>query len=82
MSGHGLRMRQTEGVEIYLRICADHSLWVMQRRKKRMIYCYCEGCKNHDDDDTCKLNSVTVSDRDLTGAGFLPICQDYEEDDE
>lgn len=46
-----------------------------------MIYCYCEGCKNHDD-DTCKLNSVTVSDRDLTAAGFLPICQDYEEDDE
>ena len=34
MSGHELRMRQTEGVEIYLRICADHSLWVMQRRKK------------------------------------------------
>ena len=46
-----------------------------------MIYCYCESCKNHDDDDTCKLNTITVSDRELTAAGFLPQCQEYEEED-
>ena len=47
-----------------------------------MIWCYCESCKNHDDDDTCKLNSITVSDREMTAAGFLPQCEEYEEDDE
>ena len=47
-----------------------------------MIYCYCESCKNHDDDNnTCKLDAVTISDEELTAAGFLPICQEYEEDD-
>ena len=44
-----------------------------------MIWCYCESCKNHDDDDTCKLNSITVSNREMTAAGFLPQCQEYEE---
>lgn len=44
-----------------------------------MIWCYCESCKNHDDDNTCKLDSITISDRDLTAAGFLPLCQEYEE---
>jgi hypothetical protein len=39
----------------------------------------CESCKNHDDDDTCKLSSITISDRELTAAGFLPQCQEYEE---
>ena len=47
-----------------------------------MIYCYCEDCKNHDDDDTCKLDTVTVSDRDMTAAGFLPICENYEEEND
>ena len=62
-------------------ICADYDLWMMERRK-RMIYCYCEDCKNHDDDDTCKLDTVTVSDRDMTAAGFLPICENYEEEND
>ena len=47
----------------------------------RMIYCYCESCKNHDDDDTCKRDSITISDREITAAGFLPQCQEYEEDE-
>ena len=46
-----------------------------------MIYCYCESCKNHDYDDTCKLNAITISDRELTAAGFLPQCQEYEEEE-
>ena len=44
-----------------------------------MIWCYCESCKYHDDDDTCKRNTIVVSNRELTAAGFLPQCQDYEE---
>lgn len=47
-----------------------------------MIYCYCESCKNHDDDDTCKRDSITISDREMTAAGFLPQCQEFEEEDE
>ena len=46
-----------------------------------MSWCYCDSCKNHDDDDTCKLRDVTISNRDLTAAGFLPQCQEYEEED-
>lgn len=46
-----------------------------------MTYCYCESCKHHDDDDTCLLDTIVISDRDLTAAGFLPVCQEYEEDD-
>lgn len=54
----------------------------MEGEGKAMIWCYCESCKNHDDeDDTCKLDSITVSDRDLTAAGFLPLCQEYEEEE-
>lgn len=44
-----------------------------------MIWCYCESCKYHDVDDTCELSSITISDREMTVAGFLPQCQDYEE---
>lgn len=48
-----------------------------------MIWCYCEECKNHDgEDDSCKLNSITVSNREMTAAGFLPLCQEYEERDD
>lgn len=53
----------------------------MEGKGKAMIWCYCESCKNHDDDDTCKLDSITVSDRDITAAGFLPLCQEYEEEE-
>ena len=45
-----------------------------------MIYCYCEECKNHDVDDTCKLRSITISNREMTAAGFLPLCEEYEEE--
>lgn len=45
-----------------------------------MIWCYCESCKYHDDDDTCKLSSITISDREMTAAGFLPLCEEYEEE--
>lgn len=45
-----------------------------------MIWCYCESCKNHDEyNNTCKLEDITISDRDITAAGFLPLCQEYEE---
>lgn len=47
-----------------------------------MIRCYCDSCVNYDaNDDTCKLNTITISDRELTVAGFLPTCQEYEEED-
>lgn len=48
---------------------------------ENMIYCYCESCKHHDEDDTCRLNTITISDREMTAAGFLPQCQEYEEED-
>ena len=47
-----------------------------------MIWCYCEECKNHDVDDTCKLHSITISNREMTAAGLLPLCEEYEEEKE
>ena len=44
-----------------------------------MIWCYCESCKHHVDDDTCEFSGITISDREMTAAGFLPQCQEYEE---
>lgn len=46
-----------------------------------MIYCYCESCKHHDDDDACMLETITVSDRECTAAGFFPQCQEFEEEE-
>lgn len=46
-----------------------------------MIWCYCESCKNHDDDNNrCKLQTITISDEEMTAAGFYPQCQEYEEE--
>ena len=56
--------------------------WDTDEEEAKMIWCYCESCKNHDDDDTCKLNSITISDREMTAAGFLPQCEEYEEEEE
>ena len=34
--------------------------------------CYCI-------DGECDLEEITVSDNEMTAAGFQPICQDYDE---
>ena len=45
------------------------------------VWCECDGCV-HWDDGECSYDGVTISDRNITAAGFLPVCQDYEERDE
>lgn len=42
-----------------------------------MISCDC-GCK-HNKDGWCDKDWITISDEEMTSAGFYPICQDYEE---
>ena len=44
-----------------------------------MVRCYCTECK-HNDGDYCDLNYVTISNEQMTAAGMLPVCTDYEED--
>ena len=43
-----------------------------------MIFCNCDSCENYDD-GACALDNITISDEEMTSAGFLPICQDYVE---
>ena len=43
------------------------------------VSCDCEDCKNYDD-GYCGLNTVYISNAEMTAAGFLPLCTDYEED--
>lgn len=42
-----------------------------------MINCDCY-CK-HNKDGQCDKDYITISDDEMTAAGFYPICQDYEE---
>lgn len=43
-----------------------------------MIFCECTSCEYYDD-GTCAADDITISDNDMTAAGFLPICQNYDE---
>lgn len=45
------------------------------------VRCHCTECK-YNDGDYCDLNYVTISNEQMTAAGMLPICMDYEEDDD
>ena len=44
------------------------------------VICTCTGCK-HNEDGGCELEAISISDRELTAAGFLPQCEDYEEEE-
>lgn len=45
----------------------------------RYFRCTVEDCKYHTEDDECESDWVTISDEDMTSAGFYPMCQEYEE---
>ena len=45
------------------------------------VYCYCDSCKHHVDDNSCSLEEIVISDSELTAAGFLPQCSEYMEDE-
>ena len=42
-----------------------------------MVNCDCN-CK-YNKDGWCDKDYITISDDEMTAAGFYPICQDYEE---
>lgn len=42
-----------------------------------MVSCDCS-CK-YNKDGWCDKDYITISDAEMTAAGFYPICQDYEE---
>ena len=41
--------------------------------------CTCKDCIHNDQDGDCNSDWVTISNDTLTGGGFLPICEDYQE---
>ena len=43
------------------------------------VICHCEECKNNKD-GYCELDEVCISNNELTAAGFVPLCTDYEEE--
>lgn len=44
------------------------------------VICNCEECK-HNEDGYCGENTILISNNDLTAAGFVPLCKDYEEEE-
>ena len=42
------------------------------------VNCECTECV-HNEDGECNYYGVTISNNNLTAAGFIPVCQDYEE---
>lgn len=45
------------------------------------VKCKVETCKNNKD-GYCDSDYITISDMTLTAAGFIPQCEDCEEDDD
>ena len=43
------------------------------------VRCECEECK-HNEEGYCDQEVIIVSNSELTAAGFIPLCKDYEED--
>ena len=43
------------------------------------VICHCEEC-NYNHDGHCKQDAIVISESVLTAAGFLPMCEDYEEE--
>lgn len=44
------------------------------------VRCYCEECKNNVEGE-CDAIGICISNDELTAAGFIPRCMDYEEDE-
>ena len=51
-----------------------------------IVKCQCESCVHWSkdggdfiDEGGCTLDTITVSENTATAAGFLPLCEDYEE---
>jgi hypothetical protein len=42
------------------------------------VRCYCEECV-HNDDGYCGEAIIYISNEEMTAAGFIPQCTDYEE---
>lgn len=42
------------------------------------VKCDCKDCK-HNIDGWCEEELITITDEEMTAAGFLPLCTDYEE---
>lgn len=42
------------------------------------VRCYCEGCV-HNEDGYCGEAIIYISNEEMTAAGLIPQCTDYEE---
>lgn len=42
------------------------------------VSCAVEHCK-YNKDGECDSNYILISDKNMTSAGFIPMCEDYEE---
>lgn len=41
--------------------------------------CYVRSCRYNDQDGGCEKEFPVITEDELTAAGFLPMCRDYEE---
>ena len=44
------------------------------------IRCYCTECR-HNEDGECSLDTIYI-DEPMTAAGMIPVCMEYEEEDD
>ena len=44
------------------------------------VRCYCEECENNKD-GYCDKDTIYIDNTQMTAAGMLPLCTDYEERD-
>lgn len=44
-----------------------------------IVRCYCEDCVHHDEDGYCGKAIIYIFIADMSAAGFVPQCTDYEE---
>lgn len=45
------------------------------------VECFCTDCK-HYSEGYCDEEVVTITNKEMTAAGFLPLCVDYEESED
>ena len=43
------------------------------------VRCYCEECVHNDEDGYCGKAIIYIFNADMSAAGFVPQCTDYEE---
>lgn len=78
---HHAEAKETAGIK-YITQIMYKPCHLAGRKGGRMITvnCTADSCEYNDDGECAKLN-ITISDEEMTAAGFIPTCQEYREEE-